>query len=522
MYLKFQGMSNFSIPAKMSITFQALSDFLIQNKDVNELFEFVKAKLAPNNNSFELYRQQIIQFIKNHNFRWIKKCKGRKELFHKNYGTWLQNEFTLNNPSKNGKRLKPFEECSDRTKRRRMDEVRQNRNPAEIKGAYMAIVRNENVVDAEIINNLSKVDLETKNHILKVIRGEVLPVKKFTVNEALALMVDLKLSKPKYEQLRSQNKDRNADLLPPYYRVVEAKAECYPPKEFITLSELGAEVELQQLLNHTIDRLIQTCDRNLSQEPKLQATYKWGMDGASGQSLYKQIFNNNSDNCSDASVFMISLLPLQIESTDTIIWTNPLPSSTKLCRPIKFKFMKETPENSIKEYESMEAKIRKLNDSVIVRDGNNIHVSHKLYSTMVDGKMVDDLSGNKCHSSCNICSATTSEMNNFDKLKMKELNESNYAFGISSLHCWIRFMECVLHISYKLDTQKWAAYTDADKEKVKAKKLLVQAAFKRDKGKTLTHFSGWEVTMANPAPPFIIRISFASYFPVIRSLFAFH
>lgn len=470
----------------MSITFQALSDFLIDNKDVNKFFEFVKAKLAPNNSSFELYRQKINQFVKNHNFRWNKKSKGRKELFYKNYGTWLQNEFTLENPSINQKRLKPFEECSERTKRRRMDEVRQNRNPEEIKGAYMAIVRDENVIDAEIISNLSKVDSETKSHILKVIRGEVLPVKKYTVNEALALLVDLKLSKPKYEQLRSQNKDRNADLLPPYYRVVEAKAECYPPKEFITVSDLGAEVELQPLLNHTIERLIQTCDHNLILEivePKLQAVYKWGMDGASGQSLYKQIFNNNSDNPSDASVFMISMVPLQIESTENIIWTNPLPSSTKLCRPIKFKFMKETTENSIKEYKIIEEQIRKLNDSLIVCNNKNIYVTHKLYSTMVDGKMIDDLTGNKSHSSCYICSATTSEMNNFDKLKTKELNEANYAFGITSLHCWIRFMECVLHISYKLKTQKWAAYTDSDKQIVKDKKLKVQLEFKREKGR---------------------------------------
>lgn len=471
----------------MSIRYQALSDFLINNKNVDAFFEFVKAKLAPNNNSFELYRQQINQFVKNHNFRWNKKSKGRKELFYKNYASWLENEFILEKPSIRTKHLKPFEECSERTKRRRMDEVRQNRNPEEIKGAYMAIVRDNNVVDSEIISNLSKLDAETKDHILKVIRGEVLPVKKFTVNEALALMVDLKLSKPKYENLRSQNKHRNADILPPYYRVVEAKTECYPSKEFVTLSDFGAEVELQQLLNHTIERLILTCDQNLIQEvvePKLHVTYKWGMDGASGQSLYKQIFNNNSDNCAgDASVFMISLLPLQISSEENIIWTNPLPSSTKLCRPIKFKFMKETPENSINEYKIMEEKIQKLTDSVIVCDNRSIRVTHKLYSTMVDGKMIDDLTENKSHSTCNICRATTSEMNDFENLKKKELIESNYAFGISSLHCWIRFMECLLHISYKLQITKWAAYTDSDKESVKTKKLQVQSEFKLKKGK---------------------------------------
>lgn len=474
----------------MSISFQALSDFLIKNKDEKMLFQFIKAKLAPNVNdqSFELHHQQIQQFIKNHNFRWNKKSKGRKDLFVKNYGEWLKNEFKLDTPSLSIKRRKPFEECSERTKRRRMDEIRQNTNPEEIKGAFMAAVRDNSAVDAEIIARLSEVDLETKNHILKLIKGEWSPVKKYTFNEALALMVDLKLSKPKYEQLRSQNRQRNADLLPPYYRVAEAKAECYPPKASITLSDLGAEVELQDLLDHTIDRLLQTCEQKLFAdltEPKLEATYKWGMDGASGQSLYKQIFHNNSDNCSaDASVFMISLLPLEVESNDSVIWTNPLPSSTKYCRPVKFTFMKETPENSIREYKLMEDKIGKLKDTLVVCSNRNIHVAHKLYSTMVDGKMIDDLTGNKCHSTCNICSAKTSEMNHLDKLKTKELMKEHYAFGVSSLHCWIRFMECILHISYKYDIEKWAAYTDEDKNAVKKKKDLVQKEFKREKGKT--------------------------------------
>lgn len=287
--------------------------------------------------------------MKSHNKFWLKKSRCRPQHFANQYASWLENDFILKNPSVHQKQLKPFEQCSERTQKRRMEEIRQNVNPEIVKGAYMGIVRELNPVDAEIIRHLSSATNETKNQILEVIRGELKPVKTYNTDEALALLVDLQLSKPQYEQLRKQSIDRNAKLLPPYYKVADCKKSCYPPKESIKLTDYGAEIDLQALLDHTVQRIIETCDKKLFDgisDSNFEACFKWGIDGASSQSLYKQVFENDSGDATDASVFMISLIPLQIKSSEKIIWTNSSSSSPRLCRPIKFHFMKETPESS--------------------------------------------------------------------------------------------------------------------------------------------------------------------------------
>lgn len=128
------------------------------------------------------------------------------------------------------------------------------------------------------------------------------------------------------------------------------------------------------------------------------------MDGASGQSLYKQVFENDSG-ATDASVFMVSLIPLQIKSAKKIIWTNPLPSSPKLCRPIKFQLMKETPITSKQEFQEVECQIQKLKKTTISINDFNVQCSHKLFSTMVDGKMLNAINDNPANSRCPICLA---------------------------------------------------------------------------------------------------------------------
>lgn len=73
---------------------------------------------------------------------------------------------------------------------------------------------------------------------------------------------------------------------------------------------------------------------------------KWGCDGSSDQSGYKQSFNQIQDgNISDEYMFMISMVPLCLTSTDqNVIWNNDRPSSTRYCRAIKFEYVKETAE----------------------------------------------------------------------------------------------------------------------------------------------------------------------------------
>ncbi|KAK4872369.1 hypothetical protein RN001_014398 [Aquatica leii] len=61
------------------------------------------------------------------------------------------------------------------------------------------------------------------------------------------------------------------------------------------------------------------------------------------------------------------------------------------------------------------------------------------------------------------------------------LDHTNLQFGISSLHAWIRFFECLLHISYRLDVKKWQSRGE-DKVKVESRKKNVQKGFRQKLG----------------------------------------
>lgn len=212
---------------------------------------------------------------------------------------------------------------------------------------------------------------------------------------------------------------------------------------------------------------------------ELEMEHKWGYDGASGQSQYKQTLS--SADASDKSVVMTSLVPLQIRCGSAILWRNPQASSTRFCRPIAFEFVKEDKETSIAQYNYIKEKIKSLIPTTIVANQQTVKVTHKLRETMVDGKVVDHLTGTST-SNCNICNAKPTQMNNFDKLATLTNNEDNYVFGLSTLHCWIRFLECMEHIAYRIPIGRTDARGPVNKEKVADQKTKIQNEFRAETG----------------------------------------
>ena len=153
----------------------------------------------------------------------------------------------------------------------------------------------------------------------------------YTSEEALSLLVENDLTKHSYQNLRSSAKRKNADIYPPYNEVREAKRKCYPDN--ISITEDSAKVPLQNLLDHTALRIIEDQKEQITEVvEKLDAaeqlactlTCKWGFDGSSGQSQYKQKFS--STDTSDDSLFCTTLVPLQLKYKEQILWNNPVPS----------------------------------------------------------------------------------------------------------------------------------------------------------------------------------------------------
>lgn len=473
-----------------SIPYKTLSDLLIETKDRNSrrsvFHEFIKQKFNLSDAMFEYHRKFVNQFIINHTWRWEKQSKFRKEHFNKHFGDWLKGTFVLPNITFKETVQKDFAECSIRTQKRRSESLRIEKSPEEIQLAFFDNLRETDSTGAEIVKGLATATSAMKERLLEVLKGNVQEEVPYSPNEALALYVDLKCTRQKYDLMHSQAKSRNSNLYPPYYKLLEAKKCCYPDGN-IEITDVRVRIPLQNLLDHTVKRLVQTCDASIFENVDkhgLEMISKWGMDGASGQSLYKQIFTDDDGTNSDSSVFMLSMVPLIIQSASKELWKNLHPSSTRLCRPISFEFQKEREETTIEKYEDIEHQIENLVPTIVNVCEKRIRVRHKLSSTMLDGKSTGYLTST-AFCNCPICGLTPKDLNNIELVRSQVTVKENYRFGLSSLHCWIRFLECVLHIAYKIPIGKWKATSDKEKRRVQKKKEKIQASFKKEKGEFL-------------------------------------
>ena len=99
----------------------------------------------------------------------------------------------------------------------------------------------------------------------------------------------------------------------------------------VEITDRSAEVSLQSLVDHTVRRIVELqkeCFVNINEDP-ITAIYKWGCDGSSGHSTYRQRFSDAESLRIDENIFAVCIVPLQIKMGDVILWENSRPSSTR-------------------------------------------------------------------------------------------------------------------------------------------------------------------------------------------------
>lgn len=107
---------------------------------------------------------------------------------------------------------------------------------------------------------------------------------------------EAKLTKHQYLLINEFINSKKNPVLPLYKKVLEAKKRCYPTEQEI--SESSAEFELQSLLDHSATRIMDLQREVLSSLPyetlgDVFLLGKWGFDGFTGHSEYKQSFTDN-------------------------------------------------------------------------------------------------------------------------------------------------------------------------------------------------------------------------------------
>lgn len=458
--------------------FMVLREKLGSLSDSKKLFEYLKQTLDFNwtDETNAKLRTFCQKFCANISGRW-KRSNRTLGNFLKRNGDWLETAITWpenldsqeenvqpDDDSENLENLppstseastsslqftprKPFEELCNKQKRRRVELLSKSLSPKEIYGATTETLKSSGSTE------ISKIMEHLLHHPEDVDRVKTCLSKKcidscplYTPEKALALSIALNLSKWQYINLRDSAIEQGvASLYPSYYKIMQAKLNCYPKKEDITLTEDGASLKLQALLNLTTSRLLEAMDFDLTSKADLKLICKWGFDGASSQSNYKQ--KASSSDFDDSSVFMVSLVPIRLMRDEVIIWENDRPSSTLYCRPIMFKFMKECKSSVQEEKLVIDRQVEALQPTEL----QEVSVTYQLLMTMIDGKITSYISETAA-ALCDICKIKPSEMNNLDNIDRRPRNEDMYQYGLSSLHAWIRCMECLLHIGKEFQT----------------------------------------------------------------------
>ena len=155
---------------------------------------------------------------------------------------------------------------------------------------------------------------------------------------------------------------------------------------------------------------------------------------------------------------------LKCRTSGKVVWANPTPSSPRFCRPIRFRFEKESVEITQEEINYVQSKIDSLSNTVITL-AKTYTVKHTLLLTMIDAKVCNAATSTKSTMRCYLCGQTSSEFNNLNYVNA--IDTHALKFGLSPLHLRIRLFENLLHISYKLPIKCWQARGVEAKQAVK-------------------------------------------------------
>lgn len=465
------------------------------------LIQYVQSTLHLEDDT-DILQKVVSNFTSSLYDKWSRSQRNVQK-FYKKYEKWLDERLSfsevqtpiLSDSKKPGRPCKSFEVSCARSQRKKVTNLIETASTSELALATQIKLRKSGQRSAaSLIKEVTSFP-NRASKLKKTIQTSQVKQDIFTPEEALALIIDLKLTKHAYIELRKRSLEKQSKIFPSYNRVKKAKEACYPAKDAIQVTDVSAEVRLQDLVNLTVNRLLIAQEQVIGQclseidTSKIEMVYKWGMDGSSGQKQYKQKLNTDgsSDEYNDSNLFVCSMVPIQLKSfrknnkEEIILWQNPRVSSTRYCRPIQFQCKKETVELTKQQIHHIEEQINHIQPTNNQIGNLHIKVHHIFHMTMIDGKVCNSLTDTSSQV-CYICGVSPKNMNDLENVTKRAPKVDTYSFGLSTLHTWIRFFECLIHISYRLDLKKWQVRGAEEKQILLNRKQHVINRFRNETG----------------------------------------
>lgn len=245
-------------------------DLLFQKEDLNAFF---KATFNLSDKNYDrVAKSKVDRLIGSHNDRFNVKCRGNKTFFHSKNKDWLDRELICdeeelisddnNNANDDDiaasselkrRKLKAFEQCAERTMNERCAVLRESVPTSKSRKHFFVIcVGKDNLwmqKSSKIAANEHRREDEsfTRN-------GE--RHRTSEIHQGTPLFIDGIMTKAQYELIAHGAVEKNAPIYPPCNNILEAKKECYPPKEFINISDDSVTKQFQTLLDITCRRKV--------------------------------------------------------------------------------------------------------------------------------------------------------------------------------------------------------------------------------------------------------------------------
>ena len=370
--------------------------------------------------------------------------------------------------------LKPFSELSKSGKTKRTKNIADQYELHELASAmkrklnseYVSYVLDKIVDNPEICRDI-KETLVAKKPIC------------MTASEGLGLLIDLDISHANYQSLQNSLHSKNVSILPSLKRIQEEKDNCIPKN--ITNTETLFQVDLQSMQDHTLQRLSGKIKEPIlkSRGNLLTMISKIGFDGQSGREPLNVKVPEN-ENSKFESILHTAVSPLELtDAHKNVIWSNPTPSSCFTCRPLRMAWEKETRESINAEYMRLVYEIENLEPTEICVDGKNYLVYHEILFTMLDGKSISALTNTPSSQTCPNCKAKPNDFEIYTKNPSKyPVHVYTLDFGMSPLHMYLRALEWILNIAYRLEIKVWKITKDR-RPTVKNLMLKIKEGFKK-------------------------------------------
>lgn len=400
---------------------------------------------------------KIENFVKTFDKKW-KAVNYSNAKFKSKFADWLESSvqfsICLSTP---GAPSKEYEDLGPKSKQKRLSTYLSTMSTDEVSDTFIAMLKKKDQ-PMEAVKIANVLPTASPKRLKRIVKSIPTPSSDsvFTEEEAIALMLQLELSRGKYIILRNALKGKGVNVLPSYDALQERKKNIIPAG--IQISDRKAIVGISPLLENTASRIVSILSADQLEKinsSKLQLVCKWGCDGSSLLSEYKQF--SESEISDYKSILMASMVPLRLrkyadkDSASTSfedIWINPSPGSKSFCRPISFEYTKETKIATQQLVHTIESEIKLLQPISIEVENYSFNISFDMKLTMIDGKVCNSLTETSSNWNCSICGEKKTQFANISK--NTKINEDVLKFGISPLHARIRFLEHFLHIAYDL------------------------------------------------------------------------